>query len=415
MQGAVHVHVHEPKETEFGGEEVTSDAMITTGIIGGSGLYQMNELTGVEEIRVTTPFGDPSDAYLVGDLGGKKIAFLSRHGRGHRIQPSDINYRANIYGFKKLGVEWLISVSAVGSMKEHIKPLDFVIPDQFSPKDLLNVSRFSFLIGTAAYRPNRPPKAMTASDFGQKGAEAPNVILVGLPAENSITQSANNLLPQPFTEDGHSLEQGYGVYLPTSDQDASLGLMQIMPSPWAQDGVALILSGNDQQGLDWTWDVLLNPTLQNQFAGNVMVVGSAQRSQTFGAVSVQESPQALFQQIADVSNIPIIGSLLQRTGRGSILPAVVTIGVTLLFSIADCNGTLERVTSRAVRICRGRAGLLPIMFFGLGLTISTIGPGGTPTSALLAPPAMAVAGRASIPPFLMAIMAGIMDATTSAT
>ena len=209
----------------------------------------------------------------------------------------------------------------------------FVIPDQFRSADLLSVSRLSFLIGTAAYRPNRPPKVLTASDFAEKGTEAPNIILVGLPSENSAIQSTNNLLPQPFTEDGHSLEQGYGVYLPTSDQDASLGLMQIMPSPWGQDGVALILSGNDQQGLDWAWDVILNPALQSQFAGNVMVVGSAQRNQTFGAVSAQESPQALFQQIADVSNIPVIGPLLQRTGRGSILPSVVTIGVTLLFLI----------------------------------------------------------------------------------
>lgn len=104
---------------------------IQIGVIGGSGLYQMNELTNVEEVRISTPFGDPSDAYIVGSLEGKRIAFLARHGRGHRILPSEINYRANIYGFKKLGVQWLISVSAVGSMKEHIAPLDIVIPDQF--------------------------------------------------------------------------------------------------------------------------------------------------------------------------------------------------------------------------------------------------------------------------------------------
>ncbi len=104
---------------------------VKIGVIGGSGLYQMNELKDVEEVRINTPFGEPSDAFILGILGDKKIAFLSRHGRGHRITPTDINYRANIYGFKKLGVEWLVSVSAVGSMKEHIKPLDFVVPDQF--------------------------------------------------------------------------------------------------------------------------------------------------------------------------------------------------------------------------------------------------------------------------------------------
>src|SRR4029450_13638916 len=101
---------------------------IKIGVIGGSGLYQMNELTEVEEMRISTPFGDPSDAFITGKLEGKRIAFLARHARGHRILPSEINYRANIYGFKKLGVEWLISVSAVGSMKEEIHPLDIVIP-----------------------------------------------------------------------------------------------------------------------------------------------------------------------------------------------------------------------------------------------------------------------------------------------
>jgi 5'-methylthioadenosine phosphorylase len=104
---------------------------VQIGVIGGSGLYQMNEIANLEEVRINTPFGDPSDPFLVGTLNGVKIAFLARHGRGHRILPSEINYRANIYGFKKLGVQWLISVSAVGSMKVHIKPLDIVIPDQF--------------------------------------------------------------------------------------------------------------------------------------------------------------------------------------------------------------------------------------------------------------------------------------------
>jgi 5'-methylthioadenosine phosphorylase len=115
---------------------------IKIGVIGGSGLYQMNELTNVEEIQMTTPFGDPSDAFITGTLDGVPIAFLSRHGRGHRILPTEINYRANIYGFKKLGVEWLISVSAVGSMKEHIAPLDIVIPDQMFDQTKRRISTF---------------------------------------------------------------------------------------------------------------------------------------------------------------------------------------------------------------------------------------------------------------------------------
>lgn len=104
---------------------------ISIGVIGGSGLYEMEGLTQIKTIKMITPFGKPSDDYLVGTLHGKRVAFLPRHGRGHRVLPSDINYRANIYGMKKLGVERIISVSAVGSMKEEIKPGDIVIPDQF--------------------------------------------------------------------------------------------------------------------------------------------------------------------------------------------------------------------------------------------------------------------------------------------
>src|SRR5512137_1579006 len=104
---------------------------VTVGVIGGSGLYEMEGLTNVRTVKVTTPFGKPSDDYLIGTLHGVRVAFLPRHGRGHRIMPTDINYRANIYGMKKLGVERIISVSAVGSMKEDIKPGDIVVPDQF--------------------------------------------------------------------------------------------------------------------------------------------------------------------------------------------------------------------------------------------------------------------------------------------
>ncbi|MCL4477816.1 MAG: S-methyl-5'-thioadenosine phosphorylase [Deltaproteobacteria bacterium] len=101
------------------------------GIIGGSGMYEMEGIKGVKEIRLETPYGDPSDAYIIGEYNDAEFIFLPRHGKGHRILPSEINFRANIYGMKMLGVEWIISVSAVGSMKEDIKPGDIVIPDQF--------------------------------------------------------------------------------------------------------------------------------------------------------------------------------------------------------------------------------------------------------------------------------------------
>jgi 5'-methylthioadenosine phosphorylase len=112
------------------------------GIIGGSGLYQMPGLTGTGEARLETPFGEPSDAYVLGTLEGRKVAFLSRHGRGHRFLPSELNFRANLYGFKMLGVERIISLSAVGSLKEEHKPLEFLIPDQFYDRTRRRVSTF---------------------------------------------------------------------------------------------------------------------------------------------------------------------------------------------------------------------------------------------------------------------------------
>src|SRR5688572_28992558 len=112
------------------------------GIIGGSGLYEMEGLSNIEETRVETPFGNPSDAIIQGTLGDARLAFLPRHGRGHRITPTDINYRANMYALKKLGCEWVISVSAVGSMKEHIAPGDVVIVDQFVDLTKHRVSTF---------------------------------------------------------------------------------------------------------------------------------------------------------------------------------------------------------------------------------------------------------------------------------
>jgi 5'-methylthioadenosine phosphorylase len=112
------------------------------GIIGGSGLYSMPGLTKVKEVRLRTPFGAPSDAYACGTLEGRKVAFLARHARGHRILPSELNLRANIHGFKQLGVERIVSISAVGSLKEEHKPLEFVIPDQFFDRTRHRVDTF---------------------------------------------------------------------------------------------------------------------------------------------------------------------------------------------------------------------------------------------------------------------------------
>jgi len=112
------------------------------GIIGGSGLYQMDALTDIEEVRIETPFGDPSDALIVGTLEDTRVAFLARHGRHHTLMPSELPFRANIYAMKQLGVQYLISASAVGSLRESVKPLDMVVPDQFIDRTKNRVSTF---------------------------------------------------------------------------------------------------------------------------------------------------------------------------------------------------------------------------------------------------------------------------------
>jgi 5'-methylthioadenosine phosphorylase len=117
-------------------------AQAEIGIIGGSGLYAMPGITDVHEARQDTPFGSPSDSYVLGTLEGRKVAFLARHGRGHRILPSELNFRANIYGFKQLGVERILSVSAVGSLKEEHRPGEFVIADQFVDRTRYRIDTF---------------------------------------------------------------------------------------------------------------------------------------------------------------------------------------------------------------------------------------------------------------------------------
>jgi 5'-methylthioadenosine phosphorylase len=119
-----------------------SDARAEIGIIGGSGLYEMEGFTDVREVAVETPFGPPSDRFMVGTLEGRRVAFLPRHARGHRILPNELNFQANIFALKVLGVEWILSVSAVGSLKEKYAPLHMVIPDQFVDRTVQRKSTF---------------------------------------------------------------------------------------------------------------------------------------------------------------------------------------------------------------------------------------------------------------------------------
>src|SRR5437899_9155897 len=123
-------------------KSAAAKSQASIGIIGGSGLYSMQGLTDTREVRVKTPFGDPSDAIVLGTLEGKRVAFLARHGRGHRILPGEIHYRANVYAMKLLGVERIISVSAVGSLKEDLRPGEFLVPDQFFDRTKNRISTF---------------------------------------------------------------------------------------------------------------------------------------------------------------------------------------------------------------------------------------------------------------------------------
>jgi 5'-methylthioadenosine phosphorylase len=141
------------------------------GIIGGSGLYELEGLTDVRWRRVRTPFGDPSDEYCTGSFEGRPVIFLARHGRGHRLTPTELNFRANIWGLKSLGAEWVVSVSAVGSMKENIHPLDLVVPSQFFDATKRRVSSF-FGEGIVAHVGMADPVCPTVAAALEKAARA---------------------------------------------------------------------------------------------------------------------------------------------------------------------------------------------------------------------------------------------------
>jgi 5'-methylthioadenosine phosphorylase len=153
-----------------------STAGVRVGIIGGSGLYQMPELTAIEEVKVDTPFGPPSDAFIVGTLEGERVAFLPRHGRGHRLTPTEVPFRANIYAMKLLGVESILSASAVGSLQEKYAPLDMVIPDQFFDRTRGRVRESTFFgEGIVAHISFAHPVCMRLGDVLEKSCRAADV------------------------------------------------------------------------------------------------------------------------------------------------------------------------------------------------------------------------------------------------
>lgn len=149
---------------------------VNIGIIGGSGLYQMPELQNVGEVEVDTPFGNPSDKFIVGELEGVKVAFLPRHGRGHRLTPTELPFRANIYAMKLLGVEYILSVSAVGSLQEKYKPTDMVIPDQFFDRTRARAHESTFFgNGIVAHVPMAHPVCDELGDIIEESCKAVGV------------------------------------------------------------------------------------------------------------------------------------------------------------------------------------------------------------------------------------------------
>jgi 5'-methylthioadenosine phosphorylase len=146
------------------------------GIIGGSGLYSMPGLTNPHQVEVATPFGDPSDVFIAGELEGRQVVFLARHGRGHRLLPSELNFRANIFAMKKLGVERIISISAVGSLKLEHKPTEFLVPDQFIDRTSLRQSTFfgEGIVGHVAFG---DPVCATVAQAIEQGAQSTGVVV----------------------------------------------------------------------------------------------------------------------------------------------------------------------------------------------------------------------------------------------
>jgi len=148
----------------------TQPGDVRIGVIGGSGLYDMEALTDREEVSIETPFGPPSAPFVVGTLNDRRVAFLARHGVGHRVMPSELNFRANIWGLKSLGVEWILSASAVGSLQEEYRPLDIVIPDQFLDRTRGRISTF-FGNGVVAHVGFAHPFCSVLSGIAAESAE----------------------------------------------------------------------------------------------------------------------------------------------------------------------------------------------------------------------------------------------------
>ena len=202
-----------------------------------------------------------------------------------------------------------------------------VLPDNPDPITLQQVAQLAALLGQAAHPKTTPPRVVTASNFyPPDDAARPHTILIGRPGQNAVIREINNLLPQPFAGDG-TLRPGYGVYLPTAAENATMGLLQIIHSPWTDNGSVLVLTAAGHPGLEWSWDLLLDPERQDQLAGNLVAIGSDGRSQAQPAA--EQEPEMIPQQMPDASGLPIIGPLLQKVSRPGLTLSLLAVGAAL--------------------------------------------------------------------------------------
>jgi len=205
----------------------------------------------------------------------------------------------------------------------------FVVPNKVDATTLEKISQLTFAFGASSLYTDRPPKVISAQQFDATEPDAENYFLVGLPSENPAIQKINGFLPQPFKAMSNQLQEGYGVFLPNANSEASAGLVQITPSPWNEHGTILVLTGTTSQGLEWDWNAILDPQAKKQFSGNIMVVGPEN-----GLSANTQSPIAIhFQQTSIVANIPVIGKFLQQNGQSEQIISLAAIALAGLFTL----------------------------------------------------------------------------------
>jgi hypothetical protein len=210
----------------------------------------------------------------------------------------------------------------------------FLVPDAPNAQTMERIASLAFRLGQDAQFTNQPPVVIQASKFKPEATLFRNFIVVGLPTDNSVLKDINRNLPQPFTEDGLGLAPGFGVFLPNNTTEAPIGLVQILNSPWSLDGVLLVITGTNAQGLDWTWETLLDQAKESELSGNLMVVGSDERL----ADGTANAPITTFEDTPDVTNLPVFGAMLQKLQPGDVFPvlsvleaAVIILLVVLFF------------------------------------------------------------------------------------